>query len=150
MPKKTSAPALAEALVRARSLAKDMSAATDELNSSLQEVEKEIADLKLGVTARILIESPDEHSPWTAYLRFGKDQQAWRLTWEYGIEGDDDMDTTPLVNASRATRLEAVDHLPDLVEALIATASKEVEKIRSKTKVVRDLVTTIKLGDILS
>jgi hypothetical protein len=116
MAKKTPAPALAEALGRARVLATEMGSATDELNASLTEAEKAIADLKLGVTTTVLM-AQDERAGWFRVLAFGKEKQSWRLLVEEGYEGDEDPSITPLVNSSRAIRLEAVELLPALVKA---------------------------------
>lgn len=143
MAKKSTASALAEALSRARVLSAEMSSATDELNASLGEVEKAIADLKLGVTTQVLMK---DDFPWSAHLSFGKEQQVWRLLYLTGVEGDDGWKTTLLVNASRAVRLDAVDFLAPLVDQLVKTASSEVENIRTKTKAVKDL--TVQLRDV--
>lgn len=143
MAKQSSTPAsLADELVRARSLSAEMSTATDELNTALQSAEKAIATLKLGVTASVVM-NPEEEGPWTEALVFGKDKQVWRLLYETGLDGDNDVNSTPLVNASRAIRLKAVDHLPALLEALIARAAQEVEDVRAKTEAVNDLTSTI-------
>jgi prefoldin subunit 5 len=141
MAKKASPPALAEGLARVRSLADEMNSATDELNNSFREIESIIANLNLGVTASVQIDG-DEFSTWVACLSFAKEQQAWRLLYESG-EDEESWKAVPLVNASRAVRLMAVDHLEELVQELIKTAANEVEKVRAKTQTVKDLSATL-------
>ncbi len=145
MAKTTKPTALAEALSRARALSAEMNSATDQLNRALYEAEKAIADLKLGVTASVNVVS-DPESAWYEVLSFGKVNQTWRLMWETGYaDSEDSPEVTPLVNASRATRLSAVDSLPALVEALIRTASEEVETVRAKAKAAQELTAQLKL-----
>jgi hypothetical protein len=148
MSKKTSS-ALPGALARARSLASEMGAVTDELNRSIAEAEKAIAELKLGVTASVTIESDENEATgvsWWRDLSFGKEKQVWRLLLETSVDGEME-DSSPLVNASRAIRLQAVDRFPELVEKLIETAGKEVEQVKAKTEAVNNLIATLRGTD---
>jgi hypothetical protein len=144
MAKKAPVPALAEGLARARSLAAEMNSATDGLNTALQDVEKAITDLDLGVTARVLMQSEDD-GPWCSFLCFGKERQVWRLLYEAGTD-EEDWSSNPLVSTSRATRLIAVDFLLPLVEELIKTAGEEVEKVRAKADQVRQVAAKLREG----
>ena len=61
-----------------------------------------------------------------------KEGKQWRLMIGSGPEGDLD-NWTPLANASRDTRLEALDLLPKLVEDMLQRAEKEVTEVKDKT-----------------
>lgn len=121
-----------------------MNEATDQLNASLSGAEEAIANLNLGVTAGVVMEQDPQG--WEELLTFGKDKQAWRLLFESGPEpGDPEYwSSTPLVKASRAIRLKAVNFLVPLVEKLISTANEEVENIRAQTKTVQDLTAKLR------
>lgn len=144
MAKKSPASAVAEAVEKASVLATKMSEATDELNAWLARTESALAELKLGVTARVCMTPADSQSPFSRYLAFGKDKQEWKLLLEVGMDGDDDWEVSRLLNASRGARLEAVDFLAPLVERLVETAIQEVREVREKTEVVKEIA--IKLG----
>jgi hypothetical protein len=109
-----------KALARALATRERLNAACDDLNIRITAAEKAIVDLKLGVAADVLLES--RPNGFSRHLSFLQDGGRWRLAITEGEE------FTPLVNTSRAIRIQAVEHLHRLVEA-IATAV-EIEESR--------------------
>jgi hypothetical protein len=124
-------------LAEARGLGGRMAAATETLNANLRELEAALTALQLGVTATVLMNDPDADG-FLRYLSFGKDNRDWKLlilTTEFGrVEDDAPVESSPLLNCSRAIRLKAVDNLPALVERLIAKATSEIEEVEAQAK----------------
>lgn len=141
---------LAEALARARALKPKLEGATDEMNRSIQEVEAALIALQLGVRASVtLVSDTNREFGWTWYrtLVFGKDAKVWRLLIEEGRDDHPEDDVyTPLVNASREVRLQATEHLPELVRELVKTAEAEIARVEEATKVARAVAVAIKDG----
>jgi hypothetical protein len=124
-------PALLE---RARKLGPRLGDAADQLNASLETAEKNLAGLKLGVNASVLLSS-NEHG-FEEWLAFEKHGNAWRLVLESGDAAHDHWTESLLVNASRGTRREAVGRLPDLLAALIAKAEAEILEVEEAAREV--------------
>ncbi len=122
---------LAAALERAHAVAPKLAQATDKLNASLTSVERAIAELSLGVRAEVDLSSDEDGS--YQRLVFSKDGKSWRLFVREGHVIDPHPDEyTPLLNASRETRLTAVGKLKDLVDALVAAAEEECKRVEAK------------------
>jgi len=141
---------LAEALARARDLKPKLDGATDEMNRSIHEVEVALAALHLGVRASVTIESRTDQQfsfTWYRCLVFGKDAKVWRLLIEEGRDDHpEDIDFTPLVNASREVRLQATEHLAELVWAIVKTAEEEIARVEAATKEALTVASVIKTG----
>jgi hypothetical protein len=75
--------ALPALLERARSLGQRLGGAADQLNAAIETAEKELAALKLGVTASVLL-SVDEDGSHEHRLAFDKHGDGWRLVLESG------------------------------------------------------------------
>jgi len=145
---KPPAPDLASALDRARVAGAKLGAVTDKLNRSLEEIETELANLNLGVTAKVRMEVVQfEHYDVIRNIRFGKFNQEWRLLYESGPEDDEEnWSSGPLLNASREIRLLAIDHLPALIEELVRTAETEISTVTAKVNEVESLARLVKMG----
>ena len=52
---------------------------------------------------------------------------------------------TPLVSASRSTRLAAIEKLPGLVENMIERAEQEITKVADKTERAAEFIKTLTL-----
>jgi hypothetical protein len=110
----------------------ELSAATDALNASLRKAEQALTELNLGVTASVALWP--KQSDWLQFLRFGKDASGWRLILESGPDGGDpeDWSESPLLNASKEVRLQAVERLPALLEELVKTAEEHLVTLRTR------------------
>jgi hypothetical protein len=136
---------LSNALARAREASDKLGEVTDAMNAVIAEAEKAIADLRLGVPGYAQMYVPDDPAmpPWEKVLAFQKDGKQWRLMIGSGPEGDIDS-WTPLTNASRDSRLEAVDLLPKVVQDMLERAEKEVTEVEDKTEQALKFIESLK------
>jgi hypothetical protein len=116
---------------------------TDKLNGSLLNMEKALTDLNLGVSARVTLHDDPENG-WSSELAFVKRGGEFRLVVISGDYRDDDPDITPITNASRETRLEAVDLLPKLYEKLIDSFEAEIVRVNESIATVEELAEAIR------
>jgi hypothetical protein len=134
--------ALAEALERANAIRPMLSAATDELNKAIEEAEQTIAALQLGVRASVNLYSDEGGTGWYQDLVFGKEAKSWRLLVETG-DASERSEITPLVNASREIRLDAVERFPALVSRLFQVAEEEIHRVQERTATARKFTQSI-------
>lgn len=103
---------------------------------SLRRAEQALTDLNLGVTTAVSLNPlEDDRTDWRQLLRFGKDSTGWRLILESGPDAGEPEDWTesPLLNASKEVRLQAVARLPALLEKLVETAEQHLASLRQRT-----------------
>ncbi|HYO58054.1 hypothetical protein [Archangium sp.] len=131
MTEKKPAEELAGVLERARAIRPRLAKATDKLNQVIEEAEKALAALQLGVRGEVNLDF-DEESGWYRSLVFGKEDKVWRLLIETGdcVVGEIHS-TTPLVNASREIRLQVIGKLPELVQKMMEAAEEEVRRVEA-------------------
>jgi hypothetical protein len=129
MTEKKPAESLAAVLERARAIRPRLAKATDKLNQVIEEAEKALAALQLGVRGEVTLEF-DQESGWYRSLVFGKEDKVWRLLIETGDAAEGEiLSTTPLVNASREIRLQVIGKLPELVKKMMEAAEAEVRRV---------------------
>jgi hypothetical protein len=117
--------------------------ATDRLNKVLAEFEKALAELKLGVSARVILDSNTDG--WYKVLSFTKTGGGFKLVVETGFDQDPEgADVTPLASASRETRLEAVENLPKLYKNLLKAFEEEIVRVNESIDQVEDLARLIR------
>lgn len=110
--------ALRTRLVAGAAIAQRLSAATDALTATLRSIEEEIAAYRLNVRAEVPLED--------GRLAFEEHAGVWRLV-HYA---DPSLrDGVPLVNASRAVRLKAVDAIDPLFRELLAAATARTHAV---------------------
>jgi len=136
---------LAERVRRARAASSTLSKTTDQLNAAIVDAEKVIAGLNLGVTAWVPFPSGEEDAPDTRSLWFERHRGEWCLTVNWSNEYTEETSITPLLECSREARVEAVDLLPSLVDALmdrtetlIGTVAEKIDTINAFTKRLRE------------
>jgi hypothetical protein len=118
--------------------------ATDKLNAALLDAQKALADLKLGVTAYVLLEEEDE-SLWFKSLGFEKLGGEFKLVIHEGHHDEPDRgSTTELTSASRESRLQAVRALPKLYRKLLNAFDTEVDRVNKSITEVHQLTTVIR------
>jgi hypothetical protein len=140
-----SARRIAERLRVAKESAATLNEATDRLNAALVEAETALADLRLGVQGYARMSDPDaEDNGYSVCLCFRKHDGKWSLVIDAVEETGEDRNTTPLVKASRADRLEAARLLPQLVDNMIAKVGSQVEEVNEEVANVRDLVAELR------
>jgi hypothetical protein len=145
-PSSDSVPDLTNLLARAGEIAPKLGSATDELNAAIGRAEQAIASMKLGVSASVTLTEDSEQSyDRLELLTFQKEGASWRLLVERGIAGEpESWSSTPLVNASRETRLLAADRLPELIAKLITEAESHVELVRLQAAMYDSVASSIK------
>jgi hypothetical protein len=147
MTKKDPAPDLGALLTRAREVAPQLDAATKKLNGAIKSVESALVSLSLGVSASVQLHVDDGAAAAAGYFRsltFGKHQQQWKLLFCSGWEDDENVEETPLLTASRGIRIECVDYMPKLVEALVAEAAEQAKNVETKASEADQVASTIR------
>jgi hypothetical protein len=130
---------LADRLEQARNAGAVLARSTDELNRKIAAVEKALCALDLGVSVTVEItlgETPLER----AQLQFRK----WGNDWGLYIHRSGKM--LALQNTSRDLRLIAVDHLKELIDALIEKIDENARHVQERVKKLDDLIE--ELGEI--
>ena len=144
--KKTQSELVVE-LDEARALSAKLEAVTNELNTFITKAEAAIEALGLGVHGSVVIDrSKNEGVEWIKELAFRKLNGKWRLLIECGMIDDDDVSVDPLVNASRADRLAAVEHFDALVRELLANSKEQLKEVQAGSNKVQDFIETISLS----
>jgi hypothetical protein len=117
--------------------------ATDRLNKVLVDAEKALAALNLGVSAWAVLE--EDGRGWFKTLEFIKIGSDFKLMIVTGLEGDETTTTkTPLISASRETRLDAVAALPKLYKQLVKAVGDETERVNKSIIEVERLTSVIR------
>ncbi|MDP3231361.1 MAG: hypothetical protein Q8N26_01200 [Myxococcales bacterium] len=126
-----------EVLAKARDLQPRLAAAADNLNAKIAEFEKALGSLKLGVVASVQLSGESES--FGEYLRFAKWRDAWRLV-VVEVDFHADVNFELLQNKSRETRLAAVALFPSLIEELLRSAEREIERVAASATAIDDLI----------
>jgi hypothetical protein len=112
-----------------------LATATDELTEEIALLEREVSELRLGVSESVLIgDDVSSRCP----LWFRKEGKTWRFVVVNGANA------IPLINASRELRLIAVDFLPELITKLVESSRSRVAHVRDKALTVRALRDSLK------
>ena len=130
--------------------ATQLNTVSDELGKSIAALDDLLKQLNLGVDTWVtIIQYSDEEQPGyfvshaLGYARVGS---KWGIALRTiaGYEQDDPRDYRkdwwPFNDAPRALRIDAVDKLPDLLEALTKAATTTAEKIQDKIGQAQEVV----------
>lgn len=134
------------AIQRARELAIEFDRETAKLNEALEATEAVLKDLGLGVRVQVNFPDPEDESPtgWR-FLCFDKHGGDWRLLVEVGDDAyPDSIATKILRNASRDVRLEAIEFIPALIEALVEEAQSKLTTVKKKAGAMEKLVAELR------
>jgi hypothetical protein len=131
-------------------VASSLNSASDELSRAVAVLDEALKKLNLGLTVWVIFES---HSiePWQfddEQIGYSKVNGKWGIAlqrvWGDTREGDFDEEGPWLFNeAPREMRLKSVDKIPKLIEALSKAAFEMTEKVKEKTRGVRELAGVI-------
>lgn len=101
--------------------------ATQLINPLIERAEKALAGLRLGVSASVSLYDSDDG--WMILLSFDKVGNEWVLNQEEGhINDPESWKSTRLTTTSRATRLRALQLLPELERALVEKAEADLQE----------------------
>lgn len=137
---------LAERIARAKqSTGPELAAASDILNTSIANVEQALVALGLGVETCCCIERTDD---WSAYVGFRRYGRTWRLTYEWYSHDDPEStrEEKALLEAAREERLEAAEHLDDLVDEVIQAAESLARRVRERAAKLDELAAELRVG----
>lgn len=125
------------------SLSQRLNEASDLLSKQIVQVEAALNELKLGVSAWVVIAENEEDvtakkedSPMfmehVLQVGYGKHKGKWGLLFLDGWPDVENYDVTFLRDAPREHRIAAVNKLPELLKALEAEATKMTEEATKK------------------
>jgi hypothetical protein len=138
-------------LRKLHSLSQDLNEASDTLTTELTSVEAALNKLKLGVSAWVTIRKEDAGEGFTrAYtLGYYKLKGKWGLVVGELVEevydgGDDDV--IFLRDAPRELRMEAAEHLAELIDELAKNAATTTEKATKRAAEVKEIASALSKG----
>ena len=128
-----------------------LNSASDELAKAIRPVDAALKKLNLGVAAwYAYVDSQDPDSGYWRQRRLGYARvgNKWGLALSTGSGnvnyGEGDEEEEWLFNdAPRWMRIEAVDHIPELLELLVKQANKVAANLQKKTEHARELADAI-------
>lgn len=129
---------LAERLTRAREAGKKTKAELDNLNEALSSLQNKFAALNLGVAAYVPLETDEEDEKYDASRSLGFERHGtewmFTVTWQQPSSAPQ---TTPLLKASKALRMECAYRMNDLLDMLILRTEREAEEVRHAIEQVK-------------
>jgi hypothetical protein len=131
--------------------AAQLNEASDELGQSVEALDASLKPLGIGVPAWVpVVEGGDPHGSgyfWRHELGYAKVGSKWGIavrSLEGNVNDDEhDIEEWLFADAPRALRIQAVDHLPRLLDKLCEAADKATEKIKSKIGRVQTVVAAV-------
>lgn len=141
---------------RLSAAATELNAISDELGKTVASLDAALKRLNLGIPTWVRFDGSEDSQTghfWARYVGYAKVASKWgiALSAEEGnhYTGEDVTSEDWLFNdAPRELRIEAVDHLPTLLEKLIEAADKATEKIKSKIGYAQTVVEAVKAADV--
>jgi hypothetical protein len=123
-----------------RDSAKEITAVSDELSRAVQGIERALGRLNLRVACWTLLsewKANDQDEFRREYVGYIELHKQWRIVVRtsegFDSQPDDADDVTwKFDDAPQYLRIKAVDKLPDLVEALVATVEKTMSRMKKK------------------
>lgn len=146
------APAQAQAhlpveLGSVRDAAKQLNASSDALNDRLKQIEAWLKRQGIGVSVEVAVPALDGYDVGedrqvtevvVAYSKVGSD---WCLNLkEIEFNGTDNYSITPLLSAPRESRIEAAEHLPELLGQLAKRAATQAERVADTVRLLDGLL----------
>ena len=147
-------PLLPESLLKVESSLKELTGAAQTLNAVSNELTKQVSatesalsKLNLGIKAHVVVySSSNMDGDVTKYLRlaYGKFGGKWGFIIEQftdNINWDEytDFESWAFNDAPRELRIDAVEKIPELLEALVKKAGETVAKMTQKTEYTKEL-----------
>jgi hypothetical protein len=153
MATKASIPAsdrLTQSLQQLSDSAARLNAASEEFSKAVAPIEAALKKLNLGVTAWHRYDGSQDRDGdyWERRIGYAKIGGKWGLALAT-ISGSvnypdvDEYEHWLFNDAPRWMRIEAIDHVPALLDELVRQADKTAADLRTKTETARELATTI-------
>jgi methyl-accepting chemotaxis protein len=139
------------------SASENLNKASDELGSVVYRLDEALQKLNLGVSAWVTIAGDEDvHGNfWSRDLGYSRVKKTWGIALRdiAGNESVDEMSREEywLFNdAPRWLRIEAVAHIPELIDKLVKQANETAERITKKTAEAQELVSAINIAVTVS
>jgi hypothetical protein len=136
---------------RLSAVASNLNAASDELSQSVMELDESLKTLNLGTLCwyKYAGEMPDFGRYWSRYIGYAKVGSRWgislsRTSGHTEVPEDGRNDEWLFNDAPRDLRIEAVEHIPLMIEKLIETAEATVSKVLEKAAEAKELAAALK------
>jgi hypothetical protein len=132
---------------RLTSVASNLNAVSDELGKAINVLDESLKKLNLGITSWYRFSGHEDECGgfWANYIGYAKIGNKWgiglsKTSGHHEAPPEYNTDEEWLFNdAPRDLRLDAVEHIPAMIETLIKTGEEAVEKIKVKTSEARQL-----------
>lgn len=140
---------LAQSLKDLRESAATLNQASDELAKAISPIDAALKKLNLGVTAwhQYTGAAESDGSFWNRSIGYAKIAGKWGLALStssgYMHDPEYDHEAWLFNDAPRWMRIEAVEHVPALVEELVKSVKKTASDLQVKTTKARDLAAMI-------
>lgn len=127
-----------------------LNSASDELSKAVAPIDAALKKLNLGVTAWHPYINSHDAQDGSYYMRrvgYAKVSGKWGLALSivsgYVNDPEDDIEQWLFNDAPRWMRIEAVDHIPALLEELVRQADKVAVALHEKSSQARELAVTL-------
>jgi prefoldin subunit 5 len=133
---------------RLTAVASNLNSVSDDLGRAIRALDESLKKLNLGVTTWHKFASDDggeSQDYWGKYIGYARVGGRWgislsKTSGNYSAPPEYHTEEEWLFNdAPREFRLEAVEHIPAMIESLIKAGEEAVEKVRVKTSEARQL-----------
>jgi prefoldin subunit 5 len=132
---------------RLTSVASNLNAVSDELGRAISALDESLKKLNLGITCWHKFDGNEHESGtfWAKHIGYSKVGNKWgiglsKTSGHQEAPPEYNTDEEWLFNdAPRELRLEAVEHIPAMIETLIKAGEEAVEKVRVKTAEAQQL-----------
>lgn len=141
---------MASLFSRLEELSVRLNETSDSINESIKGLEAKLASLRIGVDAWLdepIAKDPtfnsegEEEGHFYSYFGYGRVNGTWRLlVTKYHDEfGHMDPTVIPLLQASRETRLKALQQVPSLIKVLEKKAEDTLKEVEKAKKVAESI-----------
>ena len=129
------------------SAAQTLNTISDEFTKQVSAIEDTLNSLGLGIRAHVVVSSYTSLcGDITKYLRlaYGKSGRKWgfiieQFTDDQNLPDYDDFESWPFKDAPRELRINVVDRIPELLEALVKKSSEIATKMTAKIDYTKEL-----------
>lgn len=143
-------PDINHAFLELKAAAKELNEFSDQLGKPVTALEALLKPLNLGISAwHRLVRHDDETGSgdyWFRDLGYAKVDRKWGIALREGsgdASGEEDCEAWLFNDAPRRLRVEAIDHLPALIQKLTAEAKDTSRKVRGKIDAAQKVVAAV-------
>lgn len=134
-------------------ISQSLNQASDELSSQLDAIETALNQLNLGVSAWVDVHEKEYYDDGanqtlTDVLRlgYGKYKHKWGLLCNHYCAEFGEPDVFPLKDTGRDTRMEVVEHIPQLLDSLAVAASQLTAKASERALQAKEIAVALSKG----